>query len=222
MGAIEDRRSIRKYSDEQVLDGLLQEILTEARWAPSTINSQSTFVYALSGEPFEKFKAELLERSENEVPAVSDIAIGGPWTPEQEARITEFREMRSTWCAAEEQRLGVEPEPPLHPLVAGAKVHGAPMLLVLAFDKVMSRETGCFDAGLFAMAITLAAQERGLGTCIVANPIRYSDLMRKYIPGLEDKNVVVGITIGYPDNEAIVNRFPRSRMLPEEYLTFVR
>ncbi len=96
------------------------------------------------------------------------------------------------------------------------------MLLVLAFDKIISRDTGCFDAGVFAMAITVAAQDRGLGTCIVGNPIRYSDLMRKYIPGLEDKNVVIGIAIGYPDREAIVNRFPRSRMLPQDYLTYVR
>lgn len=221
--ALETRRSIRKYLDKSVPDELLKKILVEARWAPSTINSQSTFVYALSGKPFEEFKAELLSRSEESVPAVSDVNIGGPWTPAQEKRIKEFRETRSTWCAAEEQRLGVDPEPPpVNPLAGGAKVHGAPMLLVLAFDEVMAGDTGCFDAGVFAMAITTAAEEHGLGTCIVANPVRYSDLMHKYIPGLEGKRVVVGITIGYPDTEAIVNRFPRTRMLPEEYLSFVR
>lgn len=221
--ALETRRSIRKYSDTPVPDALLRQVLTVARWAPSTINSQSTLVYALSGRPFEEFKAELLERSEDNVPAESDIGIGGPWTPAQEARIKEFREMRATWCAAEEKRQGVDPEPPpANPLVAGAKVHGAPMLLVLAFDETISRDTACFDAGVFAMAITLAAEEHGLGTCIVFNPVRHSDLMRKYIPGLEGKKVVVGIAIGYPDTDAIVNRFPRSRMLADDYLTFVR
>jgi nitroreductase len=217
------RRSMRKYQDKPIEDDLLKQVLIKARWAPSCINSQSTFVYALSGKPFEEFKAEVRKRSQVNVPAQSDVPIGGPWTPAQEVRIQVFREFRSTWCAAEEERLGVEPEPaPANPLVAGAAVHGAPMLLVLAFDKALSVNTGCFDAGLFAMAITLAAQEHGLGTCIVANPIRYGDLMHKYIPGIEDKNVVMGIAIGYPDTEAIVNRFPRSRMLPEEYLTFVR
>jgi nitroreductase len=220
--ALETRRSIRQYLDKPIPEELLRRVLTEARWAPSTINSQSTFVFALSGRPFEEFKAELLARSEDNVPAVSDVSIGGPWTPAQEARIKAFRESRSTWCAAEEKRLGVEPEiPPSNPSVGGARVHGAPTLLVLAFDKTMSAGTGCFDAGAFAMAITLAAQDHGLGTCIVFNPVRYSDLMRKYIPGLEDKNVVIGIAIGYPDYGAIVNRFPRSRMLSKEYLTFV-
>jgi nitroreductase len=217
------RRSIRKYMDKPVPDELVQQVLVEARWAPSCINSQSTFVYVLSGQPFEEFKAEVRKRSEDNVSAESEVPIGGPWTPTQEARIKEFRLMRSSWCAAEEERLGVPAEPaPASPMVAGAAVHGAPLLLILAFDKAISVNTGCFDSGLFAMAITLAAEEQGLGTCIVANPIRYSDLVHKYIPGLEDKSVVMGIALGYPDREAIVNRFPRSRILPEDYVTFVR
>jgi nitroreductase len=221
--ALETRRSIRKYLDRPVPDDAVRQVLVEARWAPSCINSQSTFVYVLSGKPFEEFKAEVRRRSEDNVPPESDVPIGGPWTPAQDARIKEFREIRATWCAAEEQRLGVKPEPaPANPLVAGAAIHGAPLLLVLAFDKAISVNTGCFDAGLFAMAITLAAERHGLGTCIVANPIRYSDLVHKYIPGLEDKNVVMGIAMGYPDAEAIVNRFPRTRLLPGDYLSFVR
>jgi nitroreductase len=221
--ALVTRRSIRKYLDTPVSDDLVQQVLVEARWAPSCSNSQSTLVYVLSGKPFEDFKAELRKLSLVNVPAESDVPIGGPWTPAQEVRTQVFKEFRSVWCAAEEQRLGIEPEPaPANPLVAGAAVHGAPLLLVLAFDKAVSVNTGCFDSGLFAMAITLAAQQRGLGTCIVANPIRYSDLMHKYIPGLQDKKVVMGIAMGYPDADAIINRFPRSRMTPEGYIAFVR
>ena len=216
------RRSIRKYLDKPVPDDLLKQVLVKARWAPSAVNSQSTWVYALSGEPFAQFKAELRQRSEDNLPAEPDLP-SGTWTPAQEARIEEFKRIRSSWCAAEEERQGVEPEPaPANPMVAGAAVHGAPLLLVLAFDKAMSLNTGCFDAGLFAMAITLAAQEQGLGTCIVSSTIRYADLVRKYVPGLEDKVIAVGIAMGYPDTQAIVNRFPRSRMLPDDYLTFVR
>jgi nitroreductase len=217
------RRSTRRYLDKPVADELVQQMLVEARWAPSCINSQSTFVYVLSGKPFDEFKAEVRKRSLVNVPAQSDVPIGGPWTPAQEVRIQVFREFRSTWCAAEEERLGVDPEPPpTNPMVAGAAVHGAPLLLILAFDKAISVNTGCFDSGIFAMAITLAAEEHGLGTCIVANPVRYSDLVHKYVPGLEDKNVVMGIALGYPDREAIVNRFPRSRVPLESFVTFVR
>ena len=41
--------------------------------------------------------------------------------------------------AAEEERLGLPPDPPpSNPSVGGAAVHGAPLLLVLAFDKAMA------------------------------------------------------------------------------------
>lgn len=217
------RRSIRKYLDRPVADELVLQVLAKARWAPSAVNSQSTWVYVLSGKPFQDFKAELRQRSEDQVPPSSDLPGGGPWTPAQEARMKEFFEIRSTWCAAEEERLGLEPQPaPANPMVAGAAVHGAPLLMVLAFEKAISVHTGCFDAGLFAMAITLAAQEHGLATCIASSVIRYADLVRKYVPGLNDKTIMTGIAMGYPDLEAVINRFPRSRMLPKDYTTFVK
>jgi nitroreductase len=217
------RRSIRKYLDSPVPDELVQQILAEARWAPSAINSQSTYVYVLSGRPFEQFKTDLRKYSEHNVPVESDIPMGPQWTSQHEARIKELQEIRSTWCAAEEKRRGLEPTPPpANPMVAGAAIHGAPLMLVLAFDKAISVYNGCFDAGLFAMAITLAAHEHGLGTCIVGSAVRYSELVHKHVPGLDDKTVVMGIAMGYPDLEAPVNQFPRSRARLEEYVTFVK
>jgi nitroreductase len=217
------RRSIRKYLDKPVPNELIEQVLAEARWAPSTRNTQSTHVYALSDKPFDKFKNDLRKYSEDNVPAVSDLPMGTRWTPQQEGRIMELMEIRSTWCAAEEKRRGLEPTPPpANPMVAGAAIHGAPLMLVLAFDRAISAYSGCFDAGLFAMAITLAAHERGLGTGIVGSAVRYSELVRKHVPGLDDKSVVVGIAMGYPDLEAPVNLFPRSRAHLEEYVTFVK
>jgi len=217
------RRSIRKYLDEPVPDKLVEQVLAEARWAPSARNTQSTHVYVLSGRPFDKFKNDLHKYSEKDVPVVSDLPMGTRWTPPQEARITELMDIRSTWCAAEEERRGLEPTPPpANPMVAGAAIHGAPLMLVLAFDTAISVHTGCFDAGIFAMAITLAAHERGLGTCIVGSAVRYSELVHKHVPGLENKSVVMGIALGYPDTEAPINLFPRSRARLEEYVTFVR
>jgi nitroreductase len=217
------RRSIRKYLDKPVPDDLVGQVLVEARWAPSAINTQSTYVFVLSGKPFEKFKADLRKYSEDNAPVVSDLPMGPQWTPHLEGRIKELMETRSSWCAAEEKRLGLAPSPPpANPMVAGAAIHGAPLMLVLAFEKAISVHNGCFDAGLLAMAITLAAHERGLGTCIVGSAVRYSELLRKRIPELEDKNVVIGIAMGYPDLGAPVNRFPRSRVLLKEFVTFVK
>jgi len=46
--------------------------------------------------------------------------------------------------------------------------------------------------------------------------------MHKHLPDLEDKNVVAGLALGYPDLEAPINRFPRSRVLLRDFVTFVK
>jgi nitroreductase len=217
------RRSIRKYLSKQVPDEVVQNLLFEARWAPSASNTQSTYVYVLSGEPFTKFKADLRKNSEDNVTPQSDIDMKPQWTPRLEARMKEMFEIRSTWVAAQEKKAGIEqPATPVNPMVAGAAIFGAPILLVLAFDKAIGIYNGCFDAGLLAMAITVAAHERGLGTCVVGSAVRYSDLVRKHVPGLEDKNVVMGIALGYPDPAAFINKFPRTRALLKEWVIFVK
>jgi nitroreductase len=218
-----ERRAIRKYLPQPVPDEVVRDLLTEARWAPSATNTQSTYVYVLSGEPFAQFKADLRKYSEDNVPPVSDIEMPPKWPAKFEARMKELFEARTSFCAAENARLGIEPPAePVPPMVAAAEIFGAPILLVLAFNKDIPLASGIFDGGLFAMAITLAAQARGLGTCIVGGAMRYSELVRKNVPGLDDKNILVGIALGYADPEAPINRFPRTRVPVDEYATFVR
>lgn len=216
------RRSIRKYLDKPVPEELIQQLLVEARWAPSASNTQSTYVYVLSGKPFEKFKKDLHKFSADNVPPVSDLDMSPQWTAKLEARFKELAEIRSSWCAEEERRMGLPvTPPPANPMVAGAEIFKAPVMLVLAFDKAIAQYSGCFDAGILALAITLAAHERGLGTCILGSAVRYRELMHKHLPDLEDKNVVAGVALGYPDPEAPINRFPRTRVLLRDFVTFV-
>ena len=45
---------------------------------------------------------------------------------------------------------------------------------------------------------------------------------RRRVVQTMEKSVVIGIAMGYPDMEAPVNQFPRSRAPLEEYVTFVK
>jgi nitroreductase len=204
-------------------DEVVREILAEARWAPSATNIQSTYVYVLSGQPLATFRTGLREYAESEAPANPDLGENLPLPPLYLARQQELFQARAGFIAAEGTRMGVKPaEPPLSPMVAGAAIFGAPMVLVLAFDKALFVPYGCFDAGLFSMAVALSAQARGLGTCITGSNVRYPDLLRKVIPGTENQNFIVAIALGYPDWEVPVNRFPRTRIPVDEFVRFIR
>lgn len=221
--ALKERRAIRRYLPKPVPDDLLKEILAEARWAPSATNTQSTYVYVLSGEPFEQFKTELKMYSESEVPEAPDLVNTRDMPPELKARQEELFRTRMSFIAAEEAKTGIKPQdPPVPPLVAGAAIFGAPLVLVLAMPKIIGLPYGCFDAGMLAQSIALAAHVRGLGTCITGSNVRYAELLRKVLPGTDDKSFIVAIAMGYPDLEAPVNRFPRTRIPVDEFVTFVR
>ena len=221
--ALTQRRAVRAYKPDPVPDELVREILTEARWAPSATNTQSTYVYVLSGEPLATFKASLREYAESEAPANPDLGENLPLPPLYLARQQDLFQTRMSFVAAEEAKMGVkQPQPPISPLVAGAQIFGAPIVLALAFDKALFVPYGCFDAGLLTMSITLAAQARGLGTCITGSNVRYPDLLRKVIPGTENQNLVVAMALGYPNWDAPVNRFPRTRIPVDEFVRFIR
>jgi nitroreductase len=221
--ALEGRRAIRRYLPQPVPDDLVREILAEARWAPSATNTQSTYVYVLSGPPFEQFKAELRMYAESEVPEAPDLVNVRDMPPELKARQEDLFRTRMSFIAAEEAKLGIQPQdPPVSPMIAGAAIFGAPQLLVLAMPKIIGIPYGCFDAGMLAQSIALAAHVRGLGTCITGSNVRYAELLRKVLPGTEDKSFIVAIAMGYPDWEAPINRFPRTRIPVDEFVTFVR
>jgi nitroreductase len=221
--ALMERRAIRRYLPQPVPDELVRDILAEARWAPSATNTQSTYVYVLEGEPLAQLKAEMRAYAESEVVPDPDLGPSQPLPPKLQARQDLLFKTRMEFIAAEEAKAGIKPpDPPVSPMVAMSDIFGTSVLLVLAMDKGVGMPYGCFDAGLFAQSIALAAYEHGLGTCIAGSMVRYPDLLRKVIPGLDDKVLIIAVALGYPDWHAPVNSFPRTRIAVEEFTTFVK
>ena len=221
--SILERRAIRRYTPDPVPDDVLRDILAEARWAPSATNTQSTYIYALSGEPLREFKVAMRQYVESEAQPTPDFPPSAAMPEKLLARQQDLFQTRAAFVAAEEAKTGVPlAEPAVSPMIAAADIFGAPTVLVLTYDEGFSDSYGCFDAGLFSMCITLAAHSRGLGTCITASNVRYPNLLRKIIPGADKQKILMAIAIGYPDLEAPVNRFPRTRLSVDEFLRFVR
>jgi len=82
--------------------------------------------------------------------------------------------------------------------------HGAPVLLVVAFDK--NNPFGQVDCGWFGQNILLAAHSLGLGTCVVANANGFfnseagKDVMAR-LNFSENYEVIYAISLGYPAEE---------------------
>jgi nitroreductase len=213
---IRGRRSIRAYEPEPVPEGVVREILDEARWAPSWRNTQSWNVWVLTGGALQRYKDEFRAAVERDDPAALDLPATVEWPPACSTRIAATMKSRAATLEA-----AGEPAGPAAALARMADLFGAPCLLVLGFDDCLAEAYASFDAGAFVQNVCLAAYDRGLGTCIVATVVRYPDLLRGLLPGAEGKRFVVSVTLGVPVAGSPANTFARSRADLDELVTWV-
>jgi nitroreductase len=67
------------------------------------------------------------------------------------------------------------------------------------------------DLGMFLQNIMLAAQAMGLATCPQASLAEFPDVVRQTLALPDNLQVACGMSLGYADNDAPVNRFERVR-----------
>lgn len=215
--AIRGRRSIRKFRPDTVPEQLVREVLDAARWSPSWRNTQAWNVWAVSGDPLRRFKAEFSAKLQGEAPSHPDVAMPGREFPE--ACMDRTRRLMDERAACD-LAAGTDCSPEATSARIG-DLFSAPCLLVFAIDDCLPPTYACFDSGALVQSVCLEAHAKGLGTCIMATAVRYPEVLHELLPGSEGKHMVVCVALGYPDAEAAVNGFARERADLDELVTFV-
>lgn len=204
------RRSIRRFKPDAVPQELIREILDAARWSPSWANTQAWNVYVVSGETLQRLKDTGTTPGAREASAGPDFRMPREWPSHLAARskqLFELSDLRSAFAPG--------------PTGPGA-FFGAPCLFLFAAEKNLASDYVLFDSGLLVQSVCLAAHDKGLGSCIMAMAVRDPDTLRELLPQAADKQFVIGVALGYPDQEAPINRFERQRAPLEEFVTWTR
>jgi nitroreductase len=102
-----------------------------------------------------------------------------------------------------------------------ARFFDAPCLIVACIPSGVLVEYALLDVGLMLQTVCLLAYEKGLGTCIMAASVGYPELLRKIASIPEDRKIVVGIAMGYPDINQPINKFMRARAGMEEFVRWI-
>ena len=90
--------------------------------------------------------------------------------------------------------------------------YGAPVAIIISIDSVFS-SARLTDIGIFVGYLVLAAHALGLGTCPIGLITAFEDEIKEELNIPENKKVVIGIAVGYPDPDAPINR-PKSSRVP--------
>lgn len=215
--AVKERRSIRKYKPDKVTQNIVREILEDARWAPSWANTQGWGFYVVTGDTLDKFKKANREKILAEETRTPEIPMPEQWPEKHNQRYAEIvkRLLDSLTIAREDTESRNELYGKMFSLF------DAPCLLVVCLDKGLSIEYAMLDIGLVIQTICLLSHERGLGTCILAASVTYPELLRELVNIPDDKSIVMGIALGYPDWDSPANKFERVRADLDELVNWV-
>ena len=212
--AIKGRRSIRKFKPQDVPKSVITEILEVARWSPSWGNTQPWDLYILTGKTLAKFKEMNLRQTLAGAAVASDVPMLEKWPDAMKARYGELgKVVLSAQGIKREDKEGRDKY-----YMNMVSFFDAPCVILACISRDNLVEYQMLDIGLIAQTICLAAHNKGLGTCLLASTARFPAEIRKIAAIPDDKKIVVGIALGYPDPSFPLNNFERSRAKLDEFV----
>ena len=100
------------------------------------------------------------------------------------------------------------------------KFFDAPVGLMFTLDKVMGRGS-LVDYGMFMQNLMVAARGHGLATCPQAAWNGFARIILPHIGAGPDEMLVCGMSLGYPNEAALVNTFRTPRVPVSEFTTWL-
>lgn len=216
--AIKSRISIRSFKPVPVPDGIISNVLDIARFSPSGTNTQPWEFIVVTGKSLEKLRAVGINN------ITKGIASDHPMSPYtgiyRERQVVLGKEIFRIMGIAREDKKGREEW-----VLEGVRFFGAPAVIIIAVDNeyyINREEIGAVNIGIVVYAITLAALEFGLGTCIQHQGIQFARDVKKALNIPESKHLVTCLSIGYPEWTAPINKLRAEREMLDKMTTWMR
>jgi len=211
--AIQERKSIRAFKPDPIPKEKIEAVLNLAIHAPSAINLQPWEFTIVTGEERERLSRRLIKAyREKQISCGPDAVKPLPKTfgkrgaKTLEAMNPFFKEM------------GVQSDQFINE--GSCRFYEAPVAILICLDDSFSKAR-FVDIGITLGYFVLVAHEFGLATCPIGLITAYEDEIKDVlnIPG--NKNVVIGIALGYPDWESPINRFKSFREDLDKFIKWI-
>jgi nitroreductase len=204
---IKTRRSIRKFTTEEVPRNDLEELIEIARWSPSYKNSQPWEAIILSGAKKKELSTTLVGLLEDGIESSPDLVPPTSWPERENTNIKNLMAKRMQLTGVD---LGT-PEMIFKAKKANFNFYFAPHAIYLFQDASLS-EWSLFDIGLFAQSLMLAAHAKGLATVPQAFVTDYAKEVKECLGVPASKRLILGLSVGYPDMESPLNAYRTERV----------
>ncbi len=212
------RRSIRGYLDKPVPRELIEEVLTLAMRAPSSMNTQPWNFHVITGEPLARIRAGNTERTLAGVPDSREFRKGVPFAGVHRDRQVEVAKQLFGAMGIERDDKAARQDWVLR----GFRQFDAPVCVIITYDKVLDGSDDTpFDCGAVTTALVNAAWSRGLGCVINSQGIMQSPVVREHAGIPDDQVIMKAVALGWPDDSFPANAVVPPRKSVAEAATFV-
>lgn len=215
---VTSRGSVRGFLKKPVPRAEIDAVITLAKRAPSSMNSQPWHVHVLTGGPLDEVRRRNMEEMEAGVPARRDILTHGPYEGEHRRRQVDIAKKLFAVMGIERH----DAERRQDWVRRGFRQFDAPVSIILTYDKVLDPGATChFDLGALSYGIVLAAWSRGLGAVVNGQGIARSDIVREVAAIPEDEVIMTAIALGWPDQSFPANAVRSDREPNEAFVRYV-
>jgi len=212
--AILRRKSVRAFTNEPVKSSLIKDLLKQSSRSASGGNLQPWRIFVIN----KKSMSDFLEFQKNWI---------DPETPAYNIYPPKLKEpYRTSRYELGEQMyslLGIEREDKegrINQVMKNFEFFGAPSALFCFVDKQMGPPQWS-DLGMFLQSFMLLAQEFGLDTCAQEAWAMKQESVSSFFDVSSDDMLFCGMSIGYQDEEAPINKLVSSRRPIEEWASFL-
>jgi len=201
--AIDSRRSIRAFKPNPISRDIIDKILSLVIKAPSAINLQPWEFIVVMGEEKERLSRKLIKSYKEKQISCSPGNVK-PLADTFSKRGLASVELMTPSLA----KMGQEFNRFINE--GSCNFYGAPTAIILCLDNAFSKAR-LVDVGIAVGYFVLVAQSMGLGTCTIGLINAYEDEIKDVLNIPENKDVVIGVAVGYPDLESPANEFKTQR-----------
>lgn len=214
---LQRRRSIRRFLDRPLPPGLLIELLTQARRAPSGANLQPGQFIALEGAARSRLSSALIAGFRAGAKESEDYSyFPQPLPPTLRRRqVAAAQRLYQAVQTGRADRAGRDRQ-----FERNFCFFDAPAALLVTIDAGMG--SGCYmDLGMCLYGLMLAASAQGLGSCAIGALASYPGLIRDILQLEPSRHIVCGLALGYADPHAPENVIETERIMPETFFRVI-
>jgi len=212
---LKKRTSVRAFLDKPVPAETMRQIFTNAQLSPSNCNVQPWQIYVVSGTEKDVLKDKLIRA----------VMKGKEPNPDFDWKISYkgiHRDRQFGSANALYSSMGIERSDKNSRMAAMLKnwsFFDAPHALFFTMEKYLNI-MGAVDIGIYAQTLTLLMTEHGISSCLQGALGQFPDPVREFFNIPEERGILFGMSFGYADETAAVNRTRTEREPVENSVIF--